>query len=468
MSHTTPASHQGNGLFSEESPGALAADDANVRHTGWPIDLHFAAALRSIINRSYEPPKSPNNRYYEFMAYLYRKLVNAEPYESHQALHALNILQEDERMPGNSRRGIRMFFEYASEMMAISWKVYKDYKHALANQSVLRYKQHLLDIASFTIHDCPDCFIRLVRNKAITASGFNSTGQSYFRLAFCEDRVDIARELLSEMGVEHILEPAYIIADGRQQTILQMSVMNAELFNACWTKIESNPGLHLSNVIEHEHCAYVCGFATKDLAMRMLARGIDLANTVRALPYATWPRMAQYQPSPASIFSWLMQRGCCPYSTEAGHATPLLVAAQHDRFEATSWLLWNNFNADEQRSCAIAAAVRQTKDSACIFDLVMTRMSLAVPPHPLSWPQEVACEVIQAACDENRAGGAENIEFIQDLAIRKLQSVKASAAELLVYSKESLSSAKRAGLTDLVNFLRGGNKEALNMLEDCC
>jgi hypothetical protein len=408
------------------------------------------------------------------MTRVYQKLFYAQPCESHVALHALNILQKDERMPENARHEIRMVFQHSFQMMGMPWKVFTNFEHASANRNILQHKDFSPDTASFAIRSCPeDCFIQLVRNKAIPASGFNSAGQSYFRLAFCEDRVDIARELLLQMSVEHILEPACIVADGRQQTILQMSVMNAELFNACWTKIESNPDLDLSNVLEHEHCAYVCGFATKDLAMRMLARGIDLASTVRARPYVTWPWMAQYQPSPAPFFSWLTQCGCWPYSTEADHVTPLLVtpllvAAQHDRFEATSWLVWNNDNACEQRSCAVAAAVRQTKDSVSILDLVMTRMSLAVPPHPLSWPQDIACEIIQAACDQKQMDGAESLEFIQDLAIQKLRCVKAVAPDPLIYSKENFSIVKKAGLTEFVKFLRAGNEEALRTLEDSC
>lgn len=308
--------------------------------------------------------------------------------------------------------------------------------------------------------------MELVRIKAITASGFNSAGQSFFHQAFHQGRVDIALGLLLQMRVEHILEPACIPADSQQQTIFQMSVMKAELFNACWTKIESNPGLDLSNVLEHEHCVYVCGFATKDLAMRMLARGIDLADTVRARPYVTWRWMAQYQPSPAPFFSWLTQRGCWPYSTEPGHVAPLLVAAQHDQFEATSWLLWNNFSACEQKSCAVAAVVRQTEDSASILHLVVMRMSLAVPLHPPSWAQDIACEVIQAACNQDQMDGAESLKFIQDLAIKKLQWVTAVAPDSLVYSKENFSIAIEAGLTDLVNFLRAGNKKALAAFKD--
>ena len=80
-----------------------------------------------------------------------------------------------------------------------------------------------------------------------------------------------------------------------------------------------------------------------------------------------------------------MQRECWPYSIEAGDVTPLLVAAQHERLEATKWLLCNNFSACEQKSCVVAAAVRQTKDSASILHLVVMRMSLAVPPYLPSW-----------------------------------------------------------------------------------
>ncbi|KAJ5752751.1 hypothetical protein N7520_009668 [Penicillium odoratum] len=207
------------------------------------------------------------------------------------------------------------------------------------------------------------------------------------------------------------------MADDWQQSIFEMSVINSELFNACWTKIESIPDLDLSNVLKHEHYA---------------------------------------------------SRGCWPYSTEAGHVAPLLVAAQHDRFEATSWLLWNNDNVCEQRSCAVAATVRQTKDSARILHLVMMRMSLAGPLRPPSWPQDIAVEVIRAACNQNQMGRPEILEYIQDLAFRKIGSVKASAPDLLSYSKESLSSAKEAGLTDLVDFLRAGNKEAWKTLPNYC
>ena len=469
MGHFTPASHQENGISSEESPGALTADHVNIYVTGGPLDLHFAAALRAIINRSYKPPKGPNNLYYGFMAHVYQKLFYAQPCESHVALHALNILQKDERMPEKSRHEIRMFFQMSSELIAIPWKLFTDFKHASANRNVLQYTDCFPDTASFAIRSCPgDCFLELLRNKAIPACGFNSAGQSFFRLAVCEGRVDIAGELLSEMSVEQILEPASIMADCRQQTILEMSVMNAELFNVCWAKIELNPDLDLSNVLALEYYAYMCRFSTEDLALRMLARGIDLAYTVNALPYVTWPAMAQYHTSPASFFSWLMQRGCWPYSTEAGHVTPLLVAAQHDRFEATSWLLLNNHDTWEQRSCAIDAAVRQTEGSAYILGLVMKRISLAVPLYPLKWPQEIACKVIQAACNQNQMDDAENLKFTQDLAMQKLGSVKASAPDLLVYSKESLSIAKQAGLTDLVNFLRAENKEALNRLQYSC
>ncbi|KAJ5556638.1 hypothetical protein N7494_000553 [Penicillium frequentans] len=465
MSHTTPASHQEDSPSSKESPGELAADHANMKSFSAGNKI-FEAALRSIINRCYEPPKTPNNLYYEFLACVYQKLFFAQPCESHVAFHALNILHKDERMPEDCRHAIRMVLE--SQMMAIPWKVYTDFEHASANQAVLQYKHACPDTATFAIRSCPeDCLMELVRIKAITASGFNSAGQSFFHLAFLQGRLDIAHELLLRMSVEHILEPACITADGRQQTtILQMSVMNATLFNACWTKIESDPDLNLSNVLEHAHFAYVCGFATEDLAMRMLARGIDLANTVRAFPYDTWPRMAQYQPSPAPFFSWPMQRECWPYSIEAGDVTPLLVAAQHDRLEATRWLLCNNFSACEQKSCAVAAAVRQTKDSASILHLVVMRMSLAVPPHLPSWAQDIACKVVQAACNQDQMDGAEILQFIQDLAIQKLRCVTEFAPDSLVYSKESLLSAEKAGLTDLVNFLRAGNKKALTALKD--
>ncbi|KAJ5555906.1 hypothetical protein N7513_003548 [Penicillium frequentans] len=464
MSHTTPASHQEDSPSSKESPGVLAADHANMKSFSAGNKI-FEAALRSIINRCYEPPKTPNNLYYEFLACVYQKLFFAQPCESHVAFHALNILHKDERMPEDCRHAIRRVLE--SQMMAIPWKVFTDFKHASANQAVLQYRHACPDTATFAIRSCPeDCLMELVRIKAITASGFNSAGQSFFHQAFHQGRVDIALGLLLQMRVEHILEPACIPADSQQQTIFQMSVMKAELFNACWTKIESNPGLDLSNVLEHEHCVYVCGFATKDLAMRMLARGIDLADTVRARPYVTWRWMAQYQPSPAPFFSWLTQRGCWPYSTEPDHVAPLLVAAQHDRFEATSWLLWNNFSACEQRSCAVAAVVRQTEDSASILHLVVMRMSLAVPLHPPSWAQDIACEVIQAACNQDQMDGAESLKFIQDLAIKKLQWVTAVAPDSLVYSKENFSIAIEAGLTDLVNFLRAGNKKALAALKD--
>ncbi|KAJ5655114.1 hypothetical protein N7490_002117 [Penicillium lividum] len=469
MTWLSPASHEEYDVLSAGCAWDLSTADNPHIPSFAPIDRPFAASLQAILNRSFMPPKTPDDLDYEFMAHLYERLLNAEPYESHMALHALNILQQDERMPESSRDEIRKFFQHSSEIMAISWGIYKDFKQASASLEFIQDKQFLLDTASFAVCGCPsDCFVQLVRSKAISASGFNSAGQSYFRLALCENRVDIACELLSEMSVEHIFEPTSIMADDWQQSIFEMSVMNSELFNACWTKIESKPDLDLSNVLKHEHYASVCLFATEDLAIRMLARGIDLVSTVHTLPHITWPAMAQYHPSPASFFDWLMQRECWPFSTAAGPDTPLLIAVQHDRFEATNWLLWHTFDVYEQRICAVVAAVRQTNDSAYILDFVVKRMSSGVPPHPHNWPHDIAGEVIQAACNQNQMGRAENLEMIQDLAIRKLESVKGSAPDLLSYSKESLSSAKEAGLTDLVDFLRAGNKEAWKTLPDYC
>ncbi|KAJ5654840.1 hypothetical protein N7490_001843 [Penicillium lividum] len=468
MGHFTPENHQEYGLFNGRHAWDLTADNAHIQSFG-AIDHHFAASLQSILDGSFIPPKSPDDLDYELMAYLYRELLNAKLYESHMALHALNILQRDERMPGSSRHEIHMFFQHSSEFMAISWKVFKNFKHASTNRDSLQYDQSFPDTASFAIRGClDDCFIQLLQNKAISPSGFNSAGQSFFFLAFHEDRLDIARELLSKMSVEHILEPAFIMAGIRQRSFLEISVINAELFNICWTKIESNPNLDLSNVLKQRHYAHVCRYATPDLASRMLARGVDLAYIANALSLVTWPEMAQYHPNPESFFDWLRLRGCWPFSTEAGPCTPLLAAAQHDRFEATNWLLWNNHNAREQWKCAIDAAESQTEGSARILDLFLTRISLAVPPHPLRWPQDIACKVIQAACNQSQVSGAENLRFTQDLAMRKLRSVKLSAPDLLVYSKDSLSSAKQAGLTDLLDFLRAGEREALNMIEDSC
>ncbi|KAJ5543801.1 hypothetical protein N7513_003388 [Penicillium frequentans] len=465
--HVTPKNHQEYEPSSEKNDSNLTADKAGIQSFEVSHKT-FEVSLQSILDGSFQPSKDLHDLDNEFMAYMYRKLLDAEPYESHMTLHALNILRQDGRIPGPSRHGIKMFLKYSSETMAISWKVYKDFKHALASQNVLQDKQYLPDAASLTIHECPGCFTWLIQSRAIPASGFNSAGQSFFRLAFYEDRVDIARELLLAMSAEHILEPASIMADCRQQTVLEMSVMEAELFNICWTKIESNPNLDLSNVLGPRYSAHVCRHATPDLAVRMLARKIDLANIVKAFPLVAWPEMAQYHPSPASLFNWLVQRGCWPYSTEASPDTPLLAAAQYDRFEATNWLLWNNHNAWEQWKCAINAAERQTESSAHILDLFLTCISLAVPPHPLRWPQDVTCKVIEAACDQSQLSRAENLRITQDLAIQKLRCVTAAAPHPVVYTKESLLIAKRAGLTDLVNFLRAGNKEALRTLEDSC
>jgi hypothetical protein len=74
-----------------------------------------------------------------------------------------------------------MFLQQSSQMMAIPWKMFIDFKHASANRNVLQYKDFFPDAASFAIRSCPeDCFMELLRNKAISASGFNSAGQSFF------------------------------------------------------------------------------------------------------------------------------------------------------------------------------------------------------------------------------------------------------------------------------------------------
>ncbi|KAJ5752752.1 hypothetical protein N7520_009669 [Penicillium odoratum] len=185
MTWLSPASHEEYDALSAGCAWDLStADNPHIPSFG-PIDRPLAASLQSILNRSFMSPKTPDDLDYEFMAHLYEQLLNAEPYESHMALHALNILQQDERMPESSRDEIRMFFQHSSEIMAISWGIYKDFKQASASLEFIQDKQFLLDTASFAVCGCPsDCFVQLVRSKAISASGFNSAARVIFASHF--------------------------------------------------------------------------------------------------------------------------------------------------------------------------------------------------------------------------------------------------------------------------------------------
>jgi hypothetical protein len=89
------------------------------------------------------------------------------------------------------------------------------------------------------------------------------------------------------MSPEQILDPASIMPGNFQETIFQLATSDQDLFNTCWAKVESEPGLTLSYTLDHRHHVSICQFATAELVSRMLRRGINLASTAKKYALST-------------------------------------------------------------------------------------------------------------------------------------------------------------------------------------
>ncbi|KAJ5288055.1 hypothetical protein N7478_003741 [Penicillium angulare] len=389
--------------------------------------------ILSVLNDALEPADSLD---YNIISQLYGRLLVEDSTQSHIALHTLRTLQSSKKVSHEGRLEIRKFFEFSSKILAREWNLYTDFRHALDSKDKIPMPSHLsaLDTASELIQTCPECFLWLLSLRSIEASYFNRAGQSFFHIAFHAGKLDLAGELIVRMTPEQLIQPSALFAHNPTETIVQMSVMQPELFTACWNKIERAPALDrdLCSVLNlmYTDRIHICQFANQELAERMRLRGIDLSSTVHDFPLTSWCKMAEYYLDPVSIFSWLLNSNCWPPSSGVVSQSPLMTAAHHDRLQATHWLLHTTYDASERWECAINTANRQTAGSILIFECVIRRITLHPALHPPDWPQKIYSAVIQGACEWARNNDIKQKSAVEQFAIKKLKFLKVAGWSL--------------------------------------
>ncbi|OKP06824.1 hypothetical protein PENSUB_6191 [Penicillium subrubescens] len=273
--------------------------------------------------------------------------------------------------------------------------------------------------------------------------------------------MDIARELLHMMSPEQILKPADIVPGYCPETIFQLAASHKDLFNTCWGKVESDPRLTLSDTLDHCRRASICQFATAELAISMLGRGINLASTVKEYALTAWNGIALHHPDPEPLFNWLSRHECRPPPSQDGLDTPLIITARHDRVKETNWLLYHSCDERERWICAMEAATRQTDKSVYVLEIVMKRICLSVPAHhsEMGWVLKIAHNVVQGTCNHARECKLEGVDIVERRAIQKVGCINAFVEDSLLFPDSLLSDAREANLPNLADFLQIHNSE---------
>jgi hypothetical protein len=423
-------------------------------------ESHLEALLSAIESNSFTKIDLLSH---ELLSELYRELLNPKLSNSHRALNALIALQQCPLVPPEFQKGIQYFLQNSRDVLLSQWRLYKDFNHAIIHQHGL-HTENYPDVVSMSLRDQPELFRKLLRQRLIYPSCFNSAGLSLVYLGVDDNQIDIVCELVSMMTPEQILTPASIISGNRQETIFELAVRNEQMFRACWTQLESRSDQMLWGTLDQRHLTHVCRFATFELVDRMLSRGLDLASVLKFDPLHVWIEIALYHPSPTGLFERFSHQGHYLPSMKNALDTPLLAAARHDRAEATSWLLFHSTDMNEQLGCAVDAARRQTAGSIQILQMTIKRISLRVPAPPANWVQNLAFEVIHGASNRSGESQLESVDIVEHRAIQKIGFAMHFAEDSLLFPKSMLLVAREANLSSLVEYLQTLNDEARSML----
>ena len=196
-----------------------------------------------------EPKKVSSNRIEnlppKLIDYIITATLFSKPLESHNALHTLESLSREWRLPILKRR-ITIVFKSLSLRKEIQfhWQLYPNFGYTKQQEGISNKEPHL-DLASRAIFNCPNqCLRFLLDHGSVRASSFCKTRESLFYLAMQKVTTNSAEQIVSLMDPKNLLEP-YSLREARR-TILQFSTINKTLFKACWKQVKLLPAINPS------------------------------------------------------------------------------------------------------------------------------------------------------------------------------------------------------------------------------
>lgn len=261
-------------------------------------------------------------------------LFHRDPLESQQVLSQLRIF--DDQASPELRESLDLLLERVGDrirQLALTHcGLFGDFDTAVDHQELLQYEEETPDVVSRSVSESIDNLVFMIQHDIIRPQYYNSFGHSLLFLAFQRGAIEAIVFMVSRLSPIHLLAPASIADTEDQRSILQLATLGADMFSACWVKLEKLP-LNLRQALYVEDVRNLCRFVSVYLANRMQSRGINIAYVVYHDP-KLWMEIILHHACPESLFDWLYSNGCPPPEDLVQS-----YAAISDRWEVTHWFL---------------------------------------------------------------------------------------------------------------------------------
>jgi hypothetical protein len=152
---------------------------------------------------SRENPENPENPlFFEDIYTIIQRILFSKPLGSHSKLHEFRLRYRPEvHVPYiHQKLALKMPIKQIREEVRHYWRLYRDYEDAAKHlPNIPSRPESQRDLASWTITECPQCFICLLLLVIILPSYFNDHGYSFFILASTGNSA-LACDLISRIG----------------------------------------------------------------------------------------------------------------------------------------------------------------------------------------------------------------------------------------------------------------------------
>ena len=355
-----------------------------------------------------EPKKVSSNRIEnlppELIDYIITAALFSEPLGSHDALHTLESLSREWRLP-NLKRRITIVFESLSLRKEIQfrWQLYPDFGCAEQQEGISRVLPYRAsrDLVSWAIFNCPNQCLRFLLDRgSVRASSFCKTGESLFGLAVQKLTHYSAEQIVSLMDPKNLLEP-YSLREPRK-TILQFSTIDKTLFEACWKQVKLLPVIDPS-FFRWREIFQISRFASVGLAEDLLHRGVDLGktcvdNATRGFWHREFPvwRGVLGHEDPLPMVEWLWRRGHRP---PAGFFE---YVVKNNYYTAVSWVIRQTESYQVWQEAACIAAENTDSRSVGMLEFLLEFLQPwrleRIPDN--SFTQSLVIKIVDKVCDE--------------------------------------------------------------------